>query len=165
MAYDKSTRFGGHNYSVHTGHVKIHGPFRKKCPMCNGYFKEGSEEEHKHVWKKAPKRTRGPLRTPTKHNNTAWQIESQNAKSRKIAKIRRRRFLFHGHEYKFGWNLRVFATVNRLVEKDPATETAFQQICEAARRDMRDITETIWRSKVRINPAHSSRSTYQHKSQ
>jgi hypothetical protein len=57
MGYDKDS-FGGHNYSVRTGHAKIHGPFQKKCPFCDGYYDPDRESEHRHVRYKPPARKR-----------------------------------------------------------------------------------------------------------
>lgn len=44
-------------YAKAKGMAKVRGLTEHKCPFCDGYFEEGAEGEHRHVWCRPKPRT------------------------------------------------------------------------------------------------------------
>lgn len=73
----------------------------------------------------------------------------REAREHEINRIRKCRFIRNGHQFKFGWSLDQFATVNGLAVAELATKQAYDTIKLAARSDMTNIKTAITKGRVR----------------
>ena len=76
-------------------------------------------------------------------------IARAQARQRLVEAIRNHRFAYLGFNFKFGWNLEIFARKNNLAADDEKTKAAMETVRQAAQRDVEAYAERIKTAPIR----------------